>query len=155
MKLNSKVTVSFAIIAAGLISMLVAINLYAFRTFSIASASEHIRTAAEIVRVHLTEAMINGVIDQRESFLNRLLGVEGLADARVVRSTLVVKQFGEGLDKEMAHDVVEKQVLADGQPRYEVVEDKGETFFRGTIPFTATATGMPSSTGSMGRPDLR
>ena len=144
MKLNAKVTVSFAIIAAGLISMLVAINLYAFRTFSIASSTEHIRTAAEIVRVNLTEAMINGVIDQREGLLRRLMEVDGLAGVRVVRSPLVVKQFGEGLANEMNHDTIEKQVLADGQARYEVQETEADTLFRGTIPFTATASGSPN-----------
>lgn len=90
MNLSSKIHVFFVAIAAGLIVMLVAISLYAFRSFSVASSTEHIRTAAEIVRVHLTESMINGVIDRRESFLKRLMEVQGLASARVVRSPLVV-----------------------------------------------------------------
>ncbi|MBF0247055.1 MAG: diguanylate cyclase [Alphaproteobacteria bacterium] len=144
MKLNTKVTTSFALISTGLIIMLVAINLYAFRTFSIASSTDHIRTAAEIVRVGLTESMINGVIDQREGFLKRLVEVQGLSGARVVRSHHVVGQFGEGTATEMTTDEIEKQVLTDGQARYEVVEKAGDTFFRGTIPFTATAHGSPN-----------
>ena len=45
---------------------LVAISLYAFRSYSIISATENIRTAAEIVRVTLTESMINGTINKRD-----------------------------------------------------------------------------------------
>ena len=62
---------------------------------------DRLRTAAEIVRVHLTESMIQGVIDKREQFLNRLLEVQGLRTARVVRSTHVNEQFGAGMNREM------------------------------------------------------
>ncbi|HXE40815.1 MAG TPA: diguanylate cyclase, partial [Azonexus sp.] len=86
MNLNAKVTLFFIAIAAALLAVLVAISLYAFRSFSIASATEHIRTAGEIVRLHLTESMINGVIDKRERFLQRLVEVQGLKSARVIRS---------------------------------------------------------------------
>ena len=144
MRLNTKVTVSYALISCALIAILVAISLFAFRTFSIASSTEHIRTAAEIVRVGLTESMINGVIDQREGFLKRLMEVQGLSSARVHRSNHVVEQFGEDTVETLPTDDIENMVLADGLARYEVVEDNGDTFFRGTIPFTATTTGTPN-----------
>ena len=144
MRLNTKVTVSFALMSFALIVILVAINLFAFRTFSIASSTEHIRTAAEIVRVGLTESMINGVIDEREGFLNRLKEVQGLSSARVMRSNHVVKQFGEGIGTETQTDDIENKVMSDGQARYEVIEDNGDTLFRGTIPFTATSIGSPN-----------
>ena len=144
MSLNSKVTMFFVAMAASLVIMLVAINLYAFRSFSIASSSEHIRTAAEIVRVGLTESMINGVIDKRESFLNRLMDVQGLSSARVVRSPLVVQQFGKGLGQETPSDEIEQQVLRDGKPQYRVEEGDRGTLFRGTIPFIASGHGSPN-----------
>jgi diguanylate cyclase (GGDEF)-like protein len=144
MSLNSKVTVLFVGIAITLVAMLVAISLFAFRSFSIASSTEHIRTSAEIVRVHLTESMINGVIDKRESFLKRLMEVEGLASARVVRSPMVEKQFGKGLNSESPSDQIESQVLADGKAQYEIVETDDDTLIRGTIPFIATDRGSPN-----------
>ncbi|GAB4402968.1 MAG: hypothetical protein OHK0048_21310 [Rhodoferax sp.] len=91
MQLRTKATLFFAILVGLLTVALAAISLYAFRSFSIAMASEHIRTAAEIVRVHLTDAMINGTIGRRESFLNRLMEVQGLKSARVYRSPSVVQ----------------------------------------------------------------
>lgn len=144
MNLNTKVTLFFIAIATTLLAVLVAISLYAFRSFSIASATDHIRTAGEVVRVHLTEAMINGVIDRRESFLNRMLEVQGLRLARVVRSPEVERQFGAGLNVESKPDTIERQVMAGGKPSFEVFEENGDTIFRGTIPYVATSRGTPN-----------
>jgi diguanylate cyclase (GGDEF)-like protein len=142
--LNTKVTLFFVSIAAGLLAVLVAISLYAFRSFSIASATEHIRTAGEIVRVHLTESMINGVIDKREGFLQRLVEVQGLKSARVIRAPEVERQFGAGLRQEVAADDLERQVLKEGKPRFELLTHDDETLFRGIIPYVATASGSPN-----------
>lgn len=144
MNLSSKINVFFAAMAGGLVVILVAISLFAFRSFSIASSTEHIRTAAEIVRVHLTESMINGVIDKRESFLKRLMEVQGLSSARVVRSPLVVQQFGKGLSEETPSDEIESQVLREGKPQYQIVETDDDTLIRGTIPFIASNRGSPN-----------
>lgn len=142
--LNAKVTLFFIAIAAALLAVLVAISLYAFRSFSIASATEHIRTAGEIVRLHLTESMINGVIDKRERFLQRLVEVQGLKSARVIRSPEVERQFGKGLSQEAAADDLERVVLREGKPRFELVNVGDETLFRGVIPYIATASGNPN-----------
>ncbi len=142
--LNAKVTLFFIAIAAALLAVLVAISLYAFRSFSIASATEHIRTAGEIVRLHLTESMINGVIDKRERFLQRLVEVQGLKSARVIRSPEVERQFGKGLSQEAAADDLERLVLREGKPRFELVNVGDETLFRGVIPYIATASGNPN-----------
>lgn len=143
MNLLSKTTLFFGALGGLLIAVLVAISLYSFREFSLTSATEHVRTASEIVRVHLTESMINGVIDRRESFLQRLMEVEGLLSARVVRGPLVEAQFGKGLNRELPMDALEMSVLRDGKARYEV-EETEKTVFRGTIPFIATAHGTPN-----------
>lgn len=144
MNINNKVTLLFAAIALTLLSVLIAISLYAFRSFSIASATEHLVTAAEIVRVHLTESMINGVIDKRERFLQRLTEVHSLRSARVVRSPEVSKQFGPGLNLESSADDIERAVLAEGKPRFELLTEKDDTIFRGTIPYIASVSGNPN-----------
>lgn len=144
MNLNTKVTLFFIAIAASLLAVLVAISLYAFRSFSIASATDHIRTAGEIVRVHLTESMINGVIDQRESFLKRMLEVQGLKSARVVRSPELERQFGQGLNLESQPDAAERQVMAAGKASFNIMSEDGETIFRGIIPYVATTQGTPN-----------
>ena len=144
MNLRGKITLVMSSMAAVLIIVLVTISLYSFRAYSLASATEHLRSAAEVVRVSLTEAMINGVIDKRESLLKRLKEVDGLKSARVVRSPLVDKQFGKGLTQESAADEFERSVLSDGRPFYQTTDINGEEIFRGTIPFTATGHGTPN-----------
>lgn len=144
MTLNRKITLLMVAVNLVILAMLVAISLYAFRTFAIASSTAHVQTAAEIVRLHLTEAMINGVIDKREQFLDRLLEVHDLHRARVVRSPHVIQQFGEGLARERDTDAIEALVLGDGRSRFELTENDGEPLFRGTIPYIATAHGKPN-----------
>lgn len=144
MRLNSKISLFFSAIAAALIAVLVAISLYAFRSFSIATATDHIRTAAEVVRVHLTEAMINGVIDQRQQFLRRLTEVQGLKSAYVVRSPLVDQQFGKATKGEVPPDEIEKKVLQEGKPMFKVIESNDDLIFRGTVPYIANARGTPN-----------
>jgi len=144
MKLQTKVTAFFAVLSACLIVALLAIGLYSFRTYSIATSTEHIRSAAEIVRVSLTESMINGVIDRRAGLLERLMEVQGLKSARVIRGPQVESQFGKGLSREAPADASEQQVLATGQADFRVIEDAGGVSFRGTIPFVATNKGNPN-----------
>lgn len=144
MNLQTKVTVFSAILMATLIAALVAIGLVSFRQYSISAATEHIRTSADIVRVGLTEAMINGVIDKRESFLARLTDVPGLLSARVLRGPLVEKQFGHGLSREQPADELERQVLATGKEAFELIENGHDVTFRGTIPYIAVDQGSPN-----------
>ncbi|MDR2031466.1 MAG: GGDEF domain-containing protein [Azoarcus sp.] len=142
--LNFKVSLFFVAISVVLVSVVTAISLYAFRQFSINTATEHLRTAAEIVRVHLTEAMITGVIEQRQNFLLRLAEVQNLKTARVVRSPLVDQQFGPNRKGEYLPDEIEESVLKTGASRFEVTENNDEIIFQGTIPYIASSEGSPN-----------
>lgn len=144
MNLRAKVTMFFGALSVALVLALVAIGLWSFRQYSVASAEEHIRTAAEIVRVHLTESMINGVINKRENFLARLMEVQGLKSAHVVRGPLVEQQFGKGLDQEKPVDDIEARVLAQGKQEFQVIDGDSGVIIRGTIPFVAHKMGNPN-----------
>ena len=143
--LNSKVFLFFVAVSVGLVIVLTAITLFAFRQFSISSAREHVRTAAEISRVHLTESMIYGTIDKRQTFLLRLAEVQNLKTARVVRSPILEAQYGNERKGEHLPDEIEKNVIKTGKPLFNITEENsGELIFRGTIPYTATQTGNPN-----------
>jgi len=144
MTLNRKVSLLVIAVAIAILAMLLAISLVAFRHFSIVSSTAYVRTAAELVRVQLTESMINGVIDQREQGLERIRRIRNLRTAHVVRSHWVNEQFGDGLPREMVADAIEKRVLRDGEPRFELREEGGDPVFRGTIPYIASARGEPN-----------
>ena len=144
MNLRTKISAFFSILVVSLVAAVVAIGLFSFRQYSIKTAEEHIGAAAEIVRVTLTEAMINGVIDKRESLLRRLMEVPGLKSVRVVRGPDVQRQFGKGLLREQSPDALEIKVLGDGKAAFELLDDQVDTTFRGTIPFVATSRGSPN-----------
>lgn len=144
MTLQTKLSAFFSILVICLVAAVLAIGLYSFREYSIKTATEHIRSAAEIIRVSLTENMINGVIAKRESLLQRLIEVPGLKSVRVVRGPLLEHQFGKGLAREQAADAIERQVLADGKAAFELIDDDSDATFRGTIPFVATTRGSPN-----------
>lgn len=144
MRLITKTTLFSTVLTLVLLFALIGVSLLSFRQFSIISARAHTRTAAEIVRVTLTEQMVNGVIDKRENFLSRLAEVQGLLSARVIRGPQVAAQFGAGLAREQPLDAVEQRVFESGEPFSELIEDQGEPVFRSTIPFIADDRGTPN-----------
>ncbi|ANB03358.1 diguanylate cyclase [Ectothiorhodospira sp. BSL-9] len=111
------------------------------RDFSVRSATEHTRTAAEMIRVSLTEAMINDTIDRRASMLRRLAEVNSLNEVRVIRGEQVIEQYGEGLAMETGADDIDRQVLESGQPYFGLIGGLFGEEFRATIPYIASSNG--------------
>ncbi len=144
MKLRAKTTLLTVSLSGAMIVLVITVSLLSFRYFSLSTAKDHVRSAAEIVRVSLTEDMINGVINKREQFLTRLSEVEGLLVARVVRGPRVIEQFGYGLDKEQIATEVEKEVLRSGVADFSMDEEGDGPIFKGTIPYIATNVGTPN-----------
>ncbi|MCL2021661.1 MAG: diguanylate cyclase [Betaproteobacteria bacterium] len=144
MRLNSKISFFFSFIAIGLIVVITAISLYAFQSFSVAVTQKHVRIASEIVRVHLTEAMITGVIDRRQSFLRRITEIHDLLSAYVVRAPSVNEQFGNNNSSEFLPDEFEIRVMEKGEPDYEITERGKEVIFRSTIPYIADSKDSPN-----------
>lgn len=146
MSLNRKVTVFTTVLAVALVVAIGLISLYAFRQYSTTFATEQVRTSAEIVRLGLTESMINGTIDKRDSFLTRLNDIEGFQSAKLVRSAALDGQFGQSklAQESVPADALEQEVIATGKPAYELQDRDGETLFRGTIPYIASARGTPN-----------
>ncbi|MCL2644914.1 MAG: diguanylate cyclase, partial [Betaproteobacteria bacterium] len=142
--LNFKVSLFFIAVSIGLIVVLTIITFFAFRQFAIGTATEHLRTAAEIARVHLTESMINGTIDQRQTFLLRLAEIQNLKTARATRSSVLEAQFGKTRRGEYLPDEIEIKVMNTGESVFKIFENGGEIIFRGTIPYTVTMEGTPN-----------
>ncbi|MDR1848465.1 MAG: diguanylate cyclase [Zoogloeaceae bacterium] len=144
MHLKSKISLFFSFIAIGLVAVVTAISLYAFKEFSVDVTQKHVRTASEIVRVHLTESMINATIDKRQSFLRRITEVHGLLSAYVVRSPVVDEQYGTSVSSEDQPDEIEKEVMETGENRFKVEERGSELIFRSTIPYIADSRDTPN-----------
>ncbi|MBF0145383.1 MAG: diguanylate cyclase [Magnetococcales bacterium] len=144
MNLKEKTTFLVVTLSGAMILMLAFVSLITFREFSIATAKDHVRSVAEVIRVSLTESMINGVINQRDQFLKRLAEIEGFSEARVIRGPGVIQQFGSGLEREQTNDAIDQEVLKTGKPYFAIVEGGTIPIFRGTIPFVASNLGTPN-----------
>lgn len=144
MNLQTKTTLLAVTLSVAMVLLISVVSLIFFRQFSLETAKDHVRSVAEVVRVSLTESMINEVIDQRQQFLQRLANVEGFVGARVVRGLGVIGQFGKGLNDEQAIDNIELRVLETGVSYFNVSEENSNPVFRGTIAFVANDLGTPN-----------
>ncbi len=140
-KLQTKIILALSSVMLLLTLVITLASLASFRDFSIRAATEHTRTAAEVIRVALTEAMLNGTIDQRDSLLERIAGIQGLDEARVIRGSLVNQQYGDGHVNEVAADALDLRVLNSGEPLFTLVGGFFSPEFRATIPYIASSKG--------------
>jgi len=143
-KLKDKTMLFFVSIMALLIVVLTVLSAFSFRRFSIYTAERHALSVAETVKVGLTESMINGTIDKRQQFLNRLSTVPGVQQVRVIRGKAVVDQFGAGLSQETIHLSSVDAVLSSGKDYFEMLESEGDLVFRAVIPYVANDHGVPN-----------
>ena len=141
LKLQTKTLLALASVMLVLIFVITLASLASFRDFSIRAATEQTRTAAEMIRVALTESMLNGTIHERDSLLNRIAQIDGLDEARVIRGPLVQKQFGDGLTIEATTDTTDYQVLNTGESVYTLVGGYLSSEFRATVPYIASSKG--------------
>jgi diguanylate cyclase (GGDEF)-like protein len=144
MKLKDKSLVFFVSIMALLVAVLTVLSAFSFRRFSYYTAERHALSVAEIVKVGLTESMINGTIDKRQQFLSRLSTVPGVQQVRVVRGQAVIDQFGPGLSQETLQLSNVDAVLGNGKDRFEVVDTNDTLFYRAIIPYIANDHGVPN-----------
>ncbi len=144
MTLTRKTTLFFlllTLIAGGALAM---ISVLSFQHMYLSAAKAQARTAAEIVRVHLTEAMVNGSIGKREQFFSRLNDVQGLMSARVSRAPAVIEQYGPGLMGEVATSDIEQQVIETGQAQFEMLTQQEQTVLLASIPYIAEMSRTPN-----------
>ncbi|MEO5363776.1 MAG: diguanylate cyclase [Magnetococcus sp. DMHC-8] len=144
MNLQSKTTLLTVSLSVAMVGLIALLSIFFFRQFSLEAAREHVRSVAEVVRVSLTESMINNVIGDRQQFMRRLTDVPGVLLVRVVRGPEVDRQFGAGLPAEQAANETERQVLATGLSAFDIIGEQQSPVFRGTVAFVARNEGEPN-----------
>ncbi|MBF0264922.1 MAG: diguanylate cyclase [Gammaproteobacteria bacterium] len=144
MRLQRKISYFFLLSSIIMVTLIVIVGLSSFRYFSMSTAKSNALIMAESVRVGLTELMINGQIDKRKSYLERLTQINGLLSTRVTRSDDVRKQYKEGFESEKIEDDIDRQVLTTGKAVFVVEDERVNPILRSTIPFVATKIGTPN-----------
>ncbi|MCK5293704.1 MAG: GGDEF domain-containing protein, partial [Arcobacteraceae bacterium] len=121
-----------------LLAMIINITLN-LRDFGFDSAKTKAQLIAQNVKNGLTAHMVNGIMNNREFYINQTKELDNIDDLWIVRSKTVEKQYGEGTQS--AKDDIDKKVLSTGKA-VEFVEENflGHSSYRITIPYKAEAT---------------
>jgi len=116
-----------------------------FREYSINSAIDKSKMAADIVKDGLTSHMVNGIMDKRKYFLNQISSNNDVTFLRLSRSDAVIKQYGKGYEEEGLRDEIDKKVLKTGTMAQQITETSKNIILRVTIPYKATEDNTKAS----------
>lgn len=109
------------------------------RDFGFNSAKTKAQLVADSVKNGLTAHMVNGIMENRDFYINQTKNLQHIDDIWIVRSHTVNKQYGEG--KELIHDNIDKEVLKTGVSVEKINEELlGHSTYRITIPYKAEIT---------------
>lgn len=109
-----------------------------FREYSINSAVEKSQMAANIVKDGLTAHMVNGIMDKRQYFLDKIATSNNIKSLWIARGEKVISQYGEGLYNETVRDAIDKEVLRTGESVQKITENAKSSTLRVTIPYKAS-----------------
>lgn len=109
-----------------------------FREYSINSAVEKSQMAANIVKDGLTAHMVNGMMDKRQYFLDKIATSNNIKSLWIARGDKVIAQYGEGLYAETIRDEIDKEVLKTGESVQKITENAKSSTLRVTIPYKAS-----------------
>ena len=144
MESRQKVITSLILIFSLFFIGMIVSTILNFREYGIKTAENKASLTAEIVKIGLTSHMVNGMMDQRDYFLNKIGNVEKISELWIARSPTVIKQYGEGHNNETPRDKIDAQVLKTGKTVSSTQETANKSIMRVSIPFTATEYGTPN-----------
>ena len=142
MNTKRKISLSLFLVMSIMFIILIANILMNFRDYGLRSVENKAKAIAQTVKHSLTSHMVNGVIDNRELFLNQITKLENIDEIWLSRAPAVIEQFGEGNNNEVARDKIDEDVLHTGIEK-SVVEERvfGKSSYRITIPYIGTSDG--------------
>jgi hypothetical protein len=109
------------------------------RDFGIDSVKTKAHLVAQSVKNGLTAHMVNGMMSNRDFFINQTKNLENIDDIWIIRSKNVEKQYGTG--KELVKDNIDKKVLQSGITTEKLNENfLAHSTYRITIPYKAEIT---------------
>lgn len=146
MESKQKVISSLLIIFVSFFIAMIISTLMNFRDYGLKNAEDKAKLTAEIVKSGLTAHMVNGMMDQRDYFLNQISDLENINELWIARGPTVIKQYGQGQNNEIPRDKTDKNVLKNGEMISNVTETPTRSLMRVTIPYTASAYGNPNCT---------
>ena len=145
MNSNKKITIIIFSMVTLLTIVIVALVALGSRQSGYDSAKKRAYLTADIVKKSLTSHMVNGNMDQRETFLEGISELNEVNDLWIIRAKSVSKQFGQSkLTNEIPRDDIDKDVLETGKEEVVIKESLTNATLRITIPYTASSQDKPN-----------
>ncbi len=141
MKTQKKLSLLFITIIFLAFSALLAIIAFGFYNIGNSQASQKADLTTELVKNGLTAHMANGMMDNRDFFLQNIENMKNVDELWITRSSSVVKQYGIGLRSELPRDNIDKEVLKQGKSIKRLYESTNGLKLRFTVPYTASSQG--------------
>jgi len=137
-----KISFSLFLVMAVMFIILILNILMNFRDYGLQSVENKAKAIAQTVKHSLTSHMVNGVIDNRELFLQQITKLENIDNIWLSRAPAVIEQFGIGNNNEVARDSIDEEVLHTGKEKA-VIDEKifGKSSYRITIPYIGSSEG--------------
>jgi len=123
------------LIVAGLATFYVADHV---KTRLIETVQERADAVANEVIDSANMLMVTGQIsmpETRQLLIKKLASSGNIVNLQLTRGEAVVNQFGEGLPEEKVRDDVQRQVIANKKPYYEIVHRGEKTIYRAVTPY--------------------
>ncbi|MCD4758846.1 MAG: GGDEF domain-containing protein [Arcobacteraceae bacterium] len=109
------------------------------RDFGFNSAKTKAQLVADSVKNGLTAHMVNGIMANRDFYIEQTKNLKHIDDIWIIRSNTVKKQYGDG--QELIHDEIDQKVLETGVSVEQIDEQLlGHSTYRITIPYKAEIT---------------
>lgn len=141
---NKRIMLVVFSMVAGLMAVIVMLIAFGSRTNAYQSAKKRAYLAAEIVKSGLTAHMLNGMMENRDFFLNSMKSLDGVDDLWIVRAKSVSKQFGKSdRTDEQPRDIIDERVLLYGEEITTFKESLLAASMRVTIPYVASRKENP------------
>lgn len=144
MESRQKVIIALVIIFSIFFVLMIISTTLNFREYGVKAAENKASLTAEIVKIGLTSHMVNGIMGQRDYFLNQIGSVEKISELWIARSPTVIEQYGEGHNNETPRDRIDTEVLKSGLTKSLTTETASKSIIRVSIPFVATEYGTPN-----------
>ncbi|AXH09434.1 hypothetical protein CP960_04205 [Malaciobacter halophilus] len=134
--MRKKFTFQYLLIGVVLTILVTTLSLYNLRNTNLKSSIQNAQVIANVVKSGLTSHMINGNMNQVDTFINSVASMKNIEELWLIRSDLVKKQFGkEELRK--PKDEIDVKAIKTGELQYELNESFTKTSMRVTVPYTS------------------
>lgn len=141
--MKKRIIVQFSLMIMCIAIVITSMIAYNLRETGISSSINTAKSISEVVKNGLTSHMINGNMDQRDTFINSISNMSNVKQLWFVRSNAVTEQYGDGKENEKMRDQIDNRVIRTGKMEYKLYENfaTNETVMRLTIPYLANTEG--------------